>query len=134
MDHFERWVHATKFRIMRPNIMNQYGAVLDDFGLEAMLDRLMSDFIRPLSRGYFLFFLMRMDYKNMSEMKKLLLIMWTNFCNLMFFVVFYSEIGGSSLDSHHGFVVEYGINRDVELGRFLKFRSLLCVYAIAWDL
>ncbi|XP_027935113.1 uncharacterized PKHD-type hydroxylase At1g22950-like [Vigna unguiculata] len=80
VDHFERWVHATKFRIMRPNIMNQYGAVLDDFGLEAMLDRLMSDFIRPMSR------------------------------------VFYSEIGGSSLDSHHGFVVEYGINRDVELG------------------
>jgi len=119
---------------MRPNIMNQYGAVLDDFGLEAMLDRLMSDFIRPMSRGYLLFFLMRMDYKNMTEMKKLLLIMWTNFCNLMFFVVFYSEIGGSSLDSHHGFVVEYGINRDVELGRFLKFRSLLCAYAVTWDL
>ncbi|KAG2401248.1 putative PKHD-type hydroxylase [Vigna angularis] len=52
VDHFERWVHATKFRIMRPNIMNQYGAVLDDFGLEAMLDRLMSDFIRPMSRGF----------------------------------------------------------------------------------
>lgn len=57
---------------MRPNIMNQYGAVLDDFGLEAMLDRLMSDFIRPMSRGYFLFFLMRMDYSSTTEMKELL--------------------------------------------------------------
>ena len=46
---------------MRPNIMNQYGAVLDDFGMESMLDRLMSDFISPISRGYFLFFVMRMD-------------------------------------------------------------------------
>ncbi|RDY02182.1 putative PKHD-type hydroxylase, partial [Mucuna pruriens] len=80
VDHFERWVHDTKFRIMRPNTMNKYGAVLDDFGLESMLDRFMADFIRPISR------------------------------------VFYTEIGGSSLDSHHGFVVEYGTNRDVELG------------------
>jgi len=31
--------------------MNKYGAVLDDFGLETMLDRLMEGFIRPLSRG-----------------------------------------------------------------------------------
>lgn len=46
---------------MRPNTMNQYGAVLDDFGLETMLDKLMNDFIRPIARGYFLFFLMRMD-------------------------------------------------------------------------
>lgn len=80
VDNFERWVHDTKFRIMRPNIMNQYGAVLDDFGMESMLERLMNDFISPISR------------------------------------VFYTEIGGTSLDSHHGFVVEYGINRDVELG------------------
>ncbi|PNY11083.1 putative PKHD-type hydroxylase [Trifolium pratense] len=80
VDHFERWVHETKFRIMRPNTMNQYGAVLDDFGLENMLDKLMNDFIRPLAG------------------------------------VFFSEIGGSTLDSHHGFVVEYGTNRDVDLG------------------
>lgn len=36
---------------MRPNTMNRYGAVLDDFGLETMLDKLMEDFIRPMSRG-----------------------------------------------------------------------------------
>lgn len=42
--------------------MNQYGAVLDDFGLESMLDKLMNDFIRPIARGFiYLFFLMRMD-------------------------------------------------------------------------
>ncbi|XP_023550033.1 uncharacterized PKHD-type hydroxylase At1g22950-like [Cucurbita pepo subsp. pepo] len=80
VESFERWVHETKFRIMRPNTMNKYGAVLDDFGLETMLDKLMDDFIRPISR------------------------------------VFFPEVGGATLDSHHGFVVEYGIDRDVELG------------------
>lgn len=80
VENFEKWVHDTKFRIMRPNTMNKYGAVLDDFGLETMLDKLMDDFIRPLSR------------------------------------VFYPEVGGSTLDSHHGFVVEYGLDRDVDLG------------------
>ncbi|KAK3036726.1 hypothetical protein RJ639_030550 [Escallonia herrerae] len=52
VENFEKWVHETKFRIMRPNTMNKYGAVLDDFGLETMLDKLMEDFIRPLSRGF----------------------------------------------------------------------------------
>ncbi|KAK2635294.1 hypothetical protein Ddye_030086 [Dipteronia dyeriana] len=80
VDNFERWVHKKKVRIMRPNTMNNYGAVLDDFGLEDMLDKLMNDFIRPISR------------------------------------VFFPDVGGSTLDSHHGFVVEYGAHRDVELG------------------
>lgn len=30
--------------------------------------------------------------------------------------VFYPEVGGSTLDSHHGFVVLYGIDKDVDLG------------------
>lgn len=30
--------------------------------------------------------------------------------------VFFTEVGGSTLDSHHGFVVEYGMDRDVDLG------------------
>ncbi|XP_047321549.1 2-oxoglutarate and iron-dependent oxygenase domain-containing protein CP2-like [Impatiens glandulifera] len=80
VENFEKWVHETKFRIMRPNTMNKYGVVLDDFGMEPMLNKFMEDFIRPMSR------------------------------------VLFSEVGGSSLDSHHGFVVEYGINRDVDLG------------------
>ncbi|KAK8501126.1 hypothetical protein V6N12_020374 [Hibiscus sabdariffa] len=71
VENFEKWVYEMKFRIMRPNTMNKFGAVLDDFGLETMLDKLMEDFIRPISK------------------------------------VFYSDVGGSTLDSHHGFVVEY---------------------------
>ncbi|EFH61502.1 oxidoreductase [Arabidopsis lyrata subsp. lyrata] len=80
IDNFERWVGETKFRIMRPNTMNKYGAVLDDFGLDTMLDKLMEGFIRPISK------------------------------------LFFSDVGGASLDSHHGFVVEYGKDRDVDLG------------------
>ncbi|XP_027097537.1 2-oxoglutarate and iron-dependent oxygenase domain-containing protein CP2-like [Coffea arabica] len=80
VENFEKWVHETKFRIMRPNTMNKYGAVLDDFGLETMLNKLMEEFIRPMSR------------------------------------VFFPEVGGATLDTHHGFVVEYGMDRDVDLG------------------
>ncbi|CAN6550182.1 unnamed protein product [Malus baccata var. baccata] len=76
VENFEGWVHETNFRIMRPNTMNRYGCVLDDFGLETMLDKLMEDFIRPLSK------------------------------------LFFPEVGGSTLDTHHGFVVEYGSDRD----------------------
>lgn len=36
---------------MRPNTMNRYGAVLDDFGFENMLDNMMDSYIRPLSKG-----------------------------------------------------------------------------------
>ncbi|KAK4567626.1 hypothetical protein RGQ29_003403 [Quercus rubra] len=80
VENFEKWVNEAKFRIMRPNTMNKYGAVLDDFGLETMLDKLMEGYIRPISK------------------------------------VFFQEVGGSTLDSHHGFVVEYGKDRDVDLG------------------
>ncbi|KAH0880466.1 hypothetical protein HID58_067860, partial [Brassica napus] len=80
IDNFEKWVGETKFRIMRPNTMNKYGAVLDDFGLDTMLDKLMECFIRPISK------------------------------------VFFNDVGGATLDSHHGFVVEYGKDRDVDLG------------------
>lgn len=80
VENFEKWVHETKFIIMRPNTMNKFGAVLDDFGMENMLDKLMEDFIRPISR------------------------------------VLFPGVGGSTLDTHHGFVVEYGMDRDVDLG------------------
>uniref|UniRef100_A0A6M2EIY1 Fe2OG dioxygenase domain-containing protein n=1 Tax=Populus davidiana TaxID=266767 RepID=A0A6M2EIY1_9ROSI len=80
VENFEAWVNDTKFRIMRPNTMNKYGAVLDDFGLETMLDKLMNGFIRPISK------------------------------------VFFPDVGGATLDSHHGFVVEYGKDWDVDLG------------------
>ncbi|KAL6608008.1 hypothetical protein ACP70R_041071 [Stipagrostis hirtigluma subsp. patula] len=80
VENFEKWVHAMKFKIMRPNTMNNYGAVLDDFGLEAMLNQFMEQFVAPISK------------------------------------VFYPEVGGGTLDSHHAFVVEYGKDRDLELG------------------
>ena len=31
--------------------MNKYGVVLDDFGLETMLNKLMDGYICPMSRG-----------------------------------------------------------------------------------
>ncbi|KAJ6822761.1 putative PKHD-type hydroxylase [Iris pallida] len=80
VENFEKWVNAAKFKTMKPNTMNKYGAVLDDFGLEAMLNKLMEEFLCPISR------------------------------------VFFPEVGGSTLDSHHGFVVEYGNDKDIELG------------------
>ncbi|KAI4374485.1 hypothetical protein MLD38_012473 [Melastoma candidum] len=79
VENFEKWVTEAKFRIMRPNTMNKFGAVLDDFGLEIMLEKLMENFVRPISK------------------------------------VLFPEVGGSTLDSHHGFVVEYGKDRDVDL-------------------
>ena len=43
--------------------------------------------------------------------------------------VFFPEFGGSTLDSHHGFVVEYGMDRDLDLGRcfFNPFLLVLCI-------
>lgn len=34
----------------------------------------------------------------------------------LFSAVFFPEVGGLTLDSHHGFVVEYGKDKDVKLG------------------
>jgi hypothetical protein len=36
---------------MRPNTMNKYGVVLDDFGFQTMLNKFIEDFISPLSKG-----------------------------------------------------------------------------------
>eukprot|EP00249_Psilotum_nudum_P010120 c22344_g1_i2 orf=239-1309(+) len=80
VEHFERWAANARIKIMRPNTMNKYGAVLDDIGMESMLDQLMSRFISPMAS------------------------------------VLFTEVGGSSLDTHHGFVVEYSMDRDLELG------------------
>ncbi|KAJ9548929.1 hypothetical protein OSB04_021472 [Centaurea solstitialis] len=80
VENFEKWITETKFGVMRPSTMNKYGVVLDDFGMESMLHKLMEDFIRHISK------------------------------------VLFADVGGYSLDSHHGFVVQYGLNRDVEMG------------------
>ncbi|PIA65023.1 hypothetical protein AQUCO_00100476v1 [Aquilegia coerulea] len=83
--------------------MHKYSVVLDDFGLEPMLEKLMDDFIRPMSR------------------------------------VFFPEVGGAILDSHHGFVVEYGRDKDVGLGNFLvgTFVSplfIICLFCVFSEL
>ncbi|KAH7444337.1 hypothetical protein KP509_02G074300 [Ceratopteris richardii] len=80
VEYFERWAVECSIKIMRPNTMNKYGAVLDDIGMEGMLDQLMSKFLSPMASKLF------------------------------------NEVGGASLDSHHGFVVEYSMDRDLELG------------------
>ena len=43
--------------------MNKYGAVLDDFGLEAMLNQFMEEFIAPVSKGYLISFCVVVDGK-----------------------------------------------------------------------
>ncbi|GJU53923.1 uncharacterized PKHD-type hydroxylase-like protein [Tanacetum coccineum] len=80
VENFEKWVRETNFELLRPNSMNNYGAVLDDFGMEGTLDTLMKDFVRHISKVYF------------------------------------TDVGGFDLDSHHGFVVVYGVDRDLDLG------------------
>ena len=37
--HFEQWCKASKLRINRPNSMNKYGAILDDFGFQTVLNQ-----------------------------------------------------------------------------------------------
>ncbi|XP_078153521.1 2-oxoglutarate and iron-dependent oxygenase domain-containing protein CP2-like isoform X2 [Carex rostrata] len=80
VEHIENTISSCGTKIMKPNTMNKYGAVLDDFGFDAMLTKLMEDFLSPIAK------------------------------------VFYPEVGGTALDSHHGFVVEYGKDRDLDLG------------------
>lgn len=46
-----------------------------------------------------------------------MLLFWAKkLLTLFCFAVFFNDVGGASLDSHHGFVVEYGKDRDVDLG------------------
>ncbi len=35
--HFEQWCKENGLRINRPNTMNRYGAILDDFGFDPVL-------------------------------------------------------------------------------------------------
>jgi hypothetical protein len=77
--HFEQWCGDNELPMIRPNTMNNYGAVLDTFGFQAMLQELMHQYVSPLAR------------------------------------LFYRDVGGDSLDSHHGFVVEYKPGKDVSL-------------------
>ena len=77
IDHFERWCAENDLPLIRPNTMNNYGAVLDTFGFQGMLHHLMQRYVSP------------------------------------FAALFYRDVGGDSLDSHHGFVVAYQPGKDV---------------------
>ena len=80
---FESWCAKQEVTIQRPNSMNNYGAILDDFGFDSFLNCLMTEYISPLS------------------------------------TLLFNDIGGDSLDEHHGFVVEYKMGKDESL----DFRS-----------
>eukprot|EP01089_Gocevia_fonbrunei_P020042 TRINITY_DN7311_c0_g2_i1.p1 TRINITY_DN7311_c0_g2~~TRINITY_DN7311_c0_g2_i1.p1 ORF type:complete len:124 (-),score=30.28 TRINITY_DN7311_c0_g2_i1:482-853(-) len=41
VEWFENWSDKNKFNVQRPNSMNNYGAILDDFGFENTLNDLM---------------------------------------------------------------------------------------------
>lgn len=80
LDHFERWMAEEDLPVIRPNTMNNYGAVLDTFGFASMLQQMVERCIAPFAS------------------------------------LFYPEVGGGSLDGHHGFIVEYALGKDTDLG------------------
>lgn len=77
--HFEKWCADQELPLIRPNTMNNYGAVLDSFGFAPMLQQMMTDSVAPLAS------------------------------------LFYADVGGATLDSHHGFIVEYAVGKDTSL-------------------
>lgn len=48
VDHFEHWCQQNELAVHRPNSMNQYGAILDDFGFERVLNELTRQYMNPL--------------------------------------------------------------------------------------
>jgi len=78
VSHFEEWCLRNGLTINRPNSMNNYGAILDDFGFKEVLHELTLAVANPLSERLF------------------------------------PHIG-NTLDNHHGFMVEYAMNKDLEL-------------------
>jgi len=47
VENYEKWSHEADIHIQRPNSMNNYGAILDHFGFENVLQKLTTDFIQP---------------------------------------------------------------------------------------
>ena len=77
--HFERWCETNAVAVYRPNSMNNYGVVLDDFGFAVVLDELIRTRVQPLAQ------------------------------------LLFPRFAAGRLDHHHGFVVEYEIQGDLEL-------------------
>lgn len=53
MDNFEAWAAATGLNINRPNSMNNYGAILDDMGMDAVFQDFTINYVRPLASVLF---------------------------------------------------------------------------------
>ena len=47
ISHYESWCHDNQLAIHRPNSMNKYGAILDEFGFRNVFDELTS-YLRPI--------------------------------------------------------------------------------------
>ena len=120
VENFERWAQDARVKVMRPNTMNNYGAVLDDIGMEGMLNHLMIRYLKSMAAGASL------THFSLSSQICLLFLLHMHiwYCHTVFltsFVILVStvlfvNVGGASLDTHHGFVVEYAMDRDLDLG------------------
>jgi hypothetical protein len=53
MDNFEAWAAATGLNVNRPNSMNNYGAILDDMGMDAVFQDFTINYVRPLAAVLF---------------------------------------------------------------------------------
>ncbi len=78
-DWFNEWCVENELHKNVPNTMNNYGAVLDDFGFQPMLQEFMVRYISPLARSL------------------------------------YPDVGGATLNDHHGFLVDYEMGKDESL-------------------
>lgn len=52
VQHFEQWCVEHNLHVKRPNTMNRYGAILDDFGFERPLDRWVGRIEKARVAGY----------------------------------------------------------------------------------
>ncbi|AEE32341.1 2-oxoglutarate (2OG) and Fe(II)-dependent oxygenase superfamily protein [Arabidopsis thaliana] len=95
VENIGKWVHETNFPIRRPYHMSKYGVAFVDFGLDIMLQQLMEEFLFPICKGK-AYFLLRKT-----------------------FIVFFPEECGAMFDSHHGYYIENGEDRDPPLGYHL---------------
>jgi len=53
VEHFESWCKSYHLAPERPNTMNNYGAILDNFGFKKPLDDLMINIINPLASVFY---------------------------------------------------------------------------------
>ncbi|CAH8351950.1 unnamed protein product [Eruca vesicaria subsp. sativa] len=49
----EKWAYDSKLPLTRPSMMHESGVLLDDFGFGSMLQKLLQDFISPISEVLF---------------------------------------------------------------------------------